>query len=480
MPLGIDVAVDGIALARRAMGGTETSGSLHLSSIRVNVMDAGARGDGVTDDTAAIQAAINAVQAAIAVNSLNKNEFYGSGVVYLPTGNYRITQPLVIMGSGVMLAGDGDGATLLLPTAGTGAIVVGDGTTANRPLGVRLSSFRVSYNDQFPASVIGIMSPVNADTKAIAFQTADLITVDRVSVFFDINNTVTGLRGFDFNDCEIVGMYRCAVHECGGAAAGTESVALHITNSAQNHGNFQVDSFYARKVQVGVKLDSTNLLNSLVFTNLKVVNASMGAGNSPKYGVWIGGNVTNVTFDAPHIEGQSGKFFASLFYFDTSAAQVGPVIIISPYLSRGTTVYDMGLATNPIVGVQIFETLVTGGGGDTITTVFSIGASVAACRFIGARRITAPVTTWLSDASVAGSRNEFRWRASSAVADIQEQLYKGNSGILSGRVYAGSGSPAGVVVANVGDIFMRSDGGAGTSFYVKESGSGTSAGWVAK
>jgi hypothetical protein len=43
----------------------------------------------------------------------------------------------------------------------------------------------------------------------------------------------------------------------------------------------------------------------------------------------------------------------------------------------------------------------------------------------------------------------------------------------------GAGTPEGAVTAPVGSIFMRSDGGAGTSFYVKESGTGNT-GWVAK
>lgn len=46
-------------------------------------------------------------------------------------------------------------------------------------------------------------------------------------------------------------------------------------------------------------------------------------------------------------------------------------------------------------------------------------------------------------------------------------------------VSAGSGSPEGAVTAPVGSLYMRTDGGAGTSFYVKESGSGNT-GWVAK
>ena len=45
--------------------------------------------------------------------------------------------------------------------------------------------------------------------------------------------------------------------------------------------------------------------------------------------------------------------------------------------------------------------------------------------------------------------------------------------------WVGTGTPEGSIVAGVGSTFSRTDGGAGTNFYVKESGVG-SAGWVAK
>ena len=52
------------------------------------------------------------------------------------------------------------------------------------------------------------------------------------------------------------------------------------------------------------------------------------------------------------------------------------------------------------------------------------------------------------------------------------------NGIL-GFWYSGAGSPEGVVSAPVGSLYSRTDGGAGTSLYVKESGTGNT-GWVAK
>lgn len=44
----------------------------------------------------------------------------------------------------------------------------------------------------------------------------------------------------------------------------------------------------------------------------------------------------------------------------------------------------------------------------------------------------------------------------------------------------GTGSPEGVVVANRGRMYLRTDGGAGTTMYVKESNDGGNTGWVAK
>lgn len=44
---------------------------------------------------------------------------------------------------------------------------------------------------------------------------------------------------------------------------------------------------------------------------------------------------------------------------------------------------------------------------------------------------------------------------------------------------SGTGSPEGAVTGSPGDLFLRIDGGAGTTMYVKETGSATNTGWVA-
>jgi hypothetical protein len=51
---------------------------------------------------------------------------------------------------------------------------------------------------------------------------------------------------------------------------------------------------------------------------------------------------------------------------------------------------------------------------------------------------------------------------------------------FAGRLFVGSGTPEAVVVAGVGALFLRTDGGAGTSLYVKEADDGLNTGWAGK
>jgi hypothetical protein len=47
------------------------------------------------------------------------------------------------------------------------------------------------------------------------------------------------------------------------------------------------------------------------------------------------------------------------------------------------------------------------------------------------------------------------------------------------RLFSGTGSPEAAVTAGIGSLYLRTDGGAGTSLYVKESGAGNT-GWIPK
>jgi hypothetical protein len=75
---------------------TKVTYSMINSSI-FNVLDYGAVGDGVADDTAAVQAAINAAVASVSA---------GGATVYFPRGNYNCTNLTLANKSGLHLTGD--------------------------------------------------------------------------------------------------------------------------------------------------------------------------------------------------------------------------------------------------------------------------------------------------------------------------------------------------------------------------------------
>ncbi|MCD6674841.1 MAG: hypothetical protein LT106_18565 [Burkholderiaceae bacterium] len=66
-----------------------------------------------------------------------------------------------------------------------------------------------------------------------------------------------------------------------------------------------------------------------------------------------------------------------------------------------------------------------------------------------------------------------------ALYDVLRPIIRTVNALSDARVLTGVGSPEGVVEAPVGTLYTRKDGGAGSTLYVKQSGTG-STGWSAK
>ena len=65
-------------------------------------------------------------------------------------------------------------------------------------------------------------------------------------------------------------------------------------------------------------------------------------------------------------------------------------------------------------------------------------------------------------------------RPNRELIDWMEEFLRSQQAFLTGE-----GDPEGSVTAPVGYLYLRSDGGASTTLYIKESGTGNT-GWVAK
>jgi hypothetical protein len=118
-----------LAIAGSGIGGADPATGNRVVEIgglvALNVVLFGAKGDGATDDTAAIQAAITAAGAA------------GGGLVLLPKGTYAYTT-LALNTGNVALRGVGSTATLLKQTAN------GDGIKVNVGGGTQINNVEIS------------------------------------------------------------------------------------------------------------------------------------------------------------------------------------------------------------------------------------------------------------------------------------------------------------------------------------------------
>lgn len=95
----------------------------------LNVRDYGAYGDGVRDDTAAIQSALNAVPAS-------------GGAVFFPAGDYLVTAPLTVKSYTTILGSGGPSYDSALNPAGACKIRCGAGMTGNALIDLSASTKR--------------------------------------------------------------------------------------------------------------------------------------------------------------------------------------------------------------------------------------------------------------------------------------------------------------------------------------------------
>jgi hypothetical protein len=162
----------------------------------VSVKDFGAVGDGVTDDTAAIQAAINAAS---------------GRTVYVPAGTYRLNSGLSYVTSGgvftkgVALIGDGPDATVLDFRGSTQAINVDTDTSNEFQMWVRLEGLKL----------VGSSASGTAD--GVRLRRAYMVTLDHVWITgFPGDGLAVVMNEGDADGSNMVHLHQCRIENCAG------------------------------------------------------------------------------------------------------------------------------------------------------------------------------------------------------------------------------------------------------------------------
>jgi hypothetical protein len=479
---------------------------------RVSAADFGAVGDGVTDDTVALQAALDAA---------------AGGVLFVPQGQYIVSETLYIP-AGTAVCGEGKYSLWTNDAQGTEFITTGAGNAQrwtdidgsdpadDTPLfvaqgdGVYLDSVALLTGEGVqPAWSMGVLFPC---VKQCGFSRLvargftdgcvylDATWSDRNTTLINLHPEITpstGMNefaGIDFYlqgggtagfGIKIQGTTRSGTsvptaNDWLWGFGGTSDIRFtegRLGGTGINGGCFRhdVQLFGANAFGQGVTLHNVSFRLSgsgtyfldLDRTNRLIVDSA--------YGETVGTEVPQISVTSRTQSSVDGiirindKLNGTVFLDGVSTGTSGSTV---PWAATRCIV------THRVDG-RLFTPSITGNFGSTNALFLRSFATN------GQMRLTYDDGTTGTDflriqndvirPEVASSMNI----GSGSFPFNQASLNRINMGGTGPRILFGSGSPEGAVSAPVGSIYLRSDGGAGTSFYVKESGTGNT-GWVAK
>lgn len=340
-----------ITVTAKGLISSITAGAGGVSLGWFNVKDYGAVGNGVADDTTAVQAAITALVAA------------GGGVLYFPKGTYLVTAKLNIAGVSAYVMGDGINLSVVVWDVAAGGIdftsnYPGSGSsTLNVDVlavkGLTLTTMRVGGGSAIKATFVA--SGVNADRQ--------LFLTDVAIHGFDHSGTHTdywtkGVELVDAFGASLTNVYIAGTH----SASHTSSSAygIHYTTTGGVALNLMMDNVVCHLYYTGLyilaRLEAVHIINSEFAENYYSLDLK---------GVASGG-VSNVNIASTHLGGSinclRGRSHSSL------ANGVGNIHISNCLMLR---------ASNP-AGGQYLD-------GSIIDIEDSFDGTITGCAFLGSK-----------------------------------------------------------------------------------------------
>ena len=431
-----------------------------------SVKDFGAVGDGVTDDTAAIQAAFDT----------GENIFF-------PKGDY-LCNNLTAATNSQAFYGESPSSCRIIKNA-NGPIVTFSGEKQQcRNLGFRGESPTPAFTGHNIVSSGGHFGLINCGSR-YAYARALLATGSHVQILGsgDIWQTTDATaNGYDIE----IGISGTATlyHQLEGiySSQATGGILMTDVGSAQIRGG-EFGKLYIKKgtgpggvnggITSGCRIlgDVIAELSSAIFVGnqLSTVNLTFAAGTSGcRWGATnsdSGGVFTNNGNGAQEMIRNIGTSGQPIYKHggDTSFAEMTVT-----YSSPGRFRFSAIELPNNIA--YIIRNAAEDA--DALSISSNVAGDVSFTNNVLNR-----TNTYSVNGTSSGARHQFANSSGVHCCIDEKGIAPGPSGTPAWTF--GTGTPEGVVTAPVGALFTRADGGAGTALYVKESGTGNT-GWVAK
>lgn len=257
----------------------------------INAKDYGCVGDGETDDTAALQAAIDAVEAV------------GGGTVLIPPGLYAISSGLTITADGVHVVGSGENATKLYAPAALAAstsVFHIEGAAGERPGNIRIARMLISGDPRLGDPLASDLKhvPYGITVDLSSFVMLERVYVDHVSSA-GIATTGNNSNGSGTGPDQLFLFWtKVSVSEGAGVSV-AHGHSLHwIGGLAEFCQGYAVDLANVNSIFISeVDIEDNSLAGARVQNNFNVVfrnctfehNAkSLASGSVEKCHIWIG------------------------------------------------------------------------------------------------------------------------------------------------------------------------------------------------
>jgi len=437
----------------------------------INVKDYGAKGDGVTDDTAALQAAVDAAIGGNPAGAASTVRFAVKSI-FIPIGTYLITAPLKIYGvSSLRFTGSGNTSVIQVGAALQYALDLN---------GVSMSRFE---NFSIWGNAAGTAQTALAlnwsPTVSVGSSYADVFSGIWITNFkfkyafgFGVESANYDVSGLRIIACQVNGAWASGENAWfqGGFVSGSG-----VAGNVLDH-----DYFGCRSSANRYGFFANNC-------NINVFGGSVGGSEVDirQVGPWKV-HVTGIRSETSQrfFEQQGGAPFSSFVSLNDIEFAPNNIHPDRQFIKLGyggtvnlsNILTSLGDTIQPLIYFDTQKSLqITAVGLETptpLTSLFvqagSAPASVVAVNYSQRDEFT------VSDRVPFWSKNYGAY-TSTQIPTFNDGLRMG-SGI---QIKSGAGSPEGVVTAPVGSLYTRTDGTATTALYVKGSGTGNT-GWVAK